>query len=374
MIIKKSFLFILIFFGILGYSIAQQNYNLTIEADIENLDDTTQIQLKKLHQQKTEVIDKETALPDQKFVMNTRIETAGFYQLSESEGNYMIIIAEPGETISIQVDMDNFSRPEIKGSPGSELFYEFLPEIVRLQEKKDSLEDVYTKLRHSDDTVTQEQKENLINAYNETKKDGQKVIKQMIMKNKESLVGLMFVDQLDAKENIELLEGYAKNLNEKYPDNKFVQNFYKQMTNETRIKIGEPAPEIELPTPDGENMQLSDLKGKVVLIDFWASWCSPCRKENPEMVRLYNKYKDDGFTILGVSLDEKRKAWLNAIEKDSLTWHHVSDLKGWKSKASNKYNVSSIPHTVLVDEEGRIIARNLRGEPLKEKLEEIFGH
>lgn len=371
--IRKTLLFIF-FLAISAYSFGQQNYNLTIEATIKGLKDTTGIQLMKLNQEKTEVIDQQMAIPGQKFVMNTRIEKAGFYQLSESDDNYMILITEPGEKLSIQVDMDNFSRPQVKGSPASELFYEFLPEIVKLQDKKDSLENVYTKLRTSDDTVTQEQKENLVDTFRDTEKKEKKVIQQMVQENTESLVGLMFVDQLDTKEHFDLLHQYANNLEESYPENKFVQAFYKKVTNAALTAKGKPAPEIDLPTPDGENMQLSDLKGKVVLIDFWASWCSPCRKENPEMVKLYNKYKDDGFTIFGVSLDKKRNDWLNAIEKDSLVWDHVSDLKGWKSKAAKKYNVSSIPHTVLVDEEGRIIANGLRGEPLKEKLENIFGH
>ena len=373
MSIRKTLLFIL-FLAISTFSFGQQNYNLTIKAGLNNLKDTTTVRLKKLNQKQTEVIDKKQAIPGQKFIMNTRIEKAGFYQLSESKGNYMILITEPGEKLSIQVDMDNFSRPQVKGSPATELFYDFLPKIVKLQDKKDSLENVYTKLRTSDDTVSREQKENLVDTFRNTEKKEKKVIQQMIQNNPKSLVGLMFIDQLNTKNHFDLLNLYATNLEEEYPKNKFVQAFYKKVTNAALTVKGKPAPEIDLPTPDGENMQLSDLKGKVVLIDFWASWCSPCRKENPEMVKLYNKYKDDGFTIFGVSLDKKRKSWLDAIEKDSLIWYHVSDLKGWKSKAAQKYNVSSIPHTVLVDKEGRIIATGLRGEPLKEKLEKIFGH
>jgi peroxiredoxin len=136
---------------------------------------------------------------------------------------------------------------------------------------------------------------------------------------------------------------------------------------------GFEAPDIAGMTPDSSTFALSKLRGKVVLIDFWASWCGPCRKENPNVKVNYNKYKDKGFEILGVSLDRDRTAWKNAIEQDGLTWHHVSDLKGWQSEHAAMYSVTSIPQTVLIDKKGNILARNIRGEQLGAKLKEIFG-
>lgn len=137
--------------------------------------------------------------------------------------------------------------------------------------------------------------------------------------------------------------------------------------------IGAQAPEIALPNVEGDTIRLSDLKGKVVLIDFWASWCGPCRRENPRVVALYNKYKDQGFEILGVSLDREANSWKRAIEDDGLTWVHVSDLKYFRSVAAQTYGVDAIPYTVLVDEEGKILAKRLRGEQLAEKLAAIFS-
>jgi len=139
------------------------------------------------------------------------------------------------------------------------------------------------------------------------------------------------------------------------------------------LMLGAEAPDFTLNTPEGETLSLSALRGKVVMIDFWASWCGPCRRENPNVVRLYNQYKDRGFEILGVSLDRTKQPWLKAIEKDGLEWFHVSDLKGWKSAAAQMYNVSSIPQTLLLDENGNIIARNLRGQQLAQRLAEIFS-
>jgi thiol-disulfide isomerase/thioredoxin len=150
----------------------------------------------------------------------------------------------------------------------------------------------------------------------------------------------------------------------------------KQQSAETNsaIAVGQPAPEIALNDPQGKLRKLSDLKGKTVLIDFWASWCGPCRRENPNVVAAYNKYNKDGFEVFSVSLDKAKDAWLQAIEADGLLWpNHVSDLKWWESEAAKTYNVHSIPFTVLVDKEGKILGHNLRGAMLEDKLKAIYG-
>lgn len=136
--------------------------------------------------------------------------------------------------------------------------------------------------------------------------------------------------------------------------------------------INKQAPELSLPDINGKTITLSSFKGKYVLVDFWASWCIPCRRENPNVVQAFNKYKDKNFTILGVSLDKQKEAWLDAIEHDKLAWTQVSDLQEWKSAAVATFNFSGIPFNVLVDPQGRIIAQSLRGDALEQKLQEIL--
>ena len=135
---------------------------------------------------------------------------------------------------------------------------------------------------------------------------------------------------------------------------------------------GQPAPELMFNTPEGQPLALSSLRGKTVLIDFWASWCGPCRRENPNVKRVYDKYKDQGFEIYGVSLDKGKAKWVEAIQKDGLPWLHVSDLQGWGSAAAKIYSVTSIPQTFLVGPDGTILERGLRGPALEQKLAEIF--
>jgi peroxiredoxin len=142
-----------------------------------------------------------------------------------------------------------------------------------------------------------------------------------------------------------------------------------------RVAIGATAPDFTQNTPDGKPLALSSLRGKYVLIDFWASWCGPCRRENPNVVTAYNKFKDKGFTILGVSLDKDtgREAWLKAIEKDGLAWNQVSDLKYWQNAAAKDYGVQAIPQNFLIDPNGKIVATNLRGEKLQETLSQLLN-
>ncbi len=150
-----------------------------------------------------------------------------------------------------------------------------------------------------------------------------------------------------------------------------------QEKKEIGYDIGDIAPEIELPTPDGDTVALSNLRGQVVLIDFWAGWCGPCRRENPNVVKTFREFKDkdfmigDGFTVYGVSLDKSKDTWTNAIKKDGLMWTQVSDLKYWQSPYVRRYGVRGIPSNFLIDEEGVIIAKNLRGEKLSKTLQKF---
>ena len=153
-------------------------------------------------------------------------------------------------------------------------------------------------------------------------------------------------------------------------------NYYNDLKtiydNNKLLEIGEMAPEIALPQVDGSILKLSDLRGKVVLIDFWASWCGPCRAEFPNVKNLYARFQSKGFEIYGVSLDKDRPSWVSSINSLGLTWKQVSDLKFWACAPAKTYKVSGIPFTVLIDKEGKIIAKNLRGEDLEKKLEELF--
>lgn len=155
-------------------------------------------------------------------------------------------------------------------------------------------------------------------------------------------------------------------------DTKFIKLANKRVASVKGTMVGFPANNFTQNSPEGKPVKLSDFKGKFVLVDFWASWCGPCRQENPNVVAAYQKYKDKGFIILGVSFDSNKDKWLEAIKKDNLTWPHVSDLQGWGNEVGKMYSITSIPQNLLIGKDGKIVAKNLRGSALEEKLAEII--
>lgn len=199
-------------------------------------------------------------------------------------------------------------------------------------------------------------------------------VEQLVRDNKDCLICAFLVTFFEQDMDhfaglyIEVRDALQKN----YADNEYVRHLNDKVKG--LLMPGMEAPEIAMPDADGNIRKLSDLRGKVVMVDFWASWCRPCRGENPNVVRLYAKYHDMGFDIYSVSMDKDRASWLKAIKDDGLVWpNHVSDLNGWTSSGGATYGIMSIPATVLIDREGKIIARNLRGADLERKLAEIFG-
>ena len=156
-------------------------------------------------------------------------------------------------------------------------------------------------------------------------------------------------------------------------DNPYANKILQRIEKLKALETGAVAPHFSLSTPDGETKVLHEIPGKVKIIDFWASWCYPCRKENPFMVKLYEKYHDKGLEIIGVSLDNDHKKWTTAIQKDGLPWIHVSALKKWKCEAVSLYDVQSVPHTVILDSQNRVIARNVRGEELGKLIAKLLG-
>ncbi len=201
--------------------------------------------------------------------------------------------------------------------------------------------------------------------------------------NANSPVLILALANMNAEQDMKSYENVLNQLYSVFPESPTVQIFYsnfaqikKKIDDANFLAPGKMAPDFtELKTDGKKTMSLSSLRGQIVLLDFWASWCGPCRRENPNVVQTYEKYKNDGFTIVSVSLDTDAQKWKNAIEQDQLSWpNHVSDLGGWNSRVAQIYKVSSVPFTVLIDREGNVIKTNLRGPALEEELKRIFGH
>jgi peroxiredoxin len=199
-------------------------------------------------------------------------------------------------------------------------------------------------------------------------------IAELLLKNSPSVgvIEILSKNELDPDLYFSVYEQVAATLRGEWESYQIGRDFIEMVHKMKTVAIGSEAPEIALPSPGGEVVALSSLRGKYVLVDFWAKWCGPCRQENPNVVRVYNKFKERGFEVFGVSLDRNKNDWVQAIEEDGLNWTHVSDLKYFNSEAARTYNINAIPFSILLDPKGIIIAKNLRGRALESKLEEIF--
>ena len=335
------------------------------------------IYLQQLAPQGINDVDTTTLNDKGEFTLTAPIKEIGFFRLKIAERNFATFIFSPNEKVTVTGDASNIGNTyQVEGSPDSKLFWELNKASMVNYGKRDSLQKTFQALINSPkmDSLRMDSLGNalekpytaLVDAHNE-------YLKQFINKNSTSLVALAAIQQLPAEENEDIYKKLDASLSKKYPASPYVKAFHEGVAKQNQIAIGTPAPEINLNTPEGKPLALSSLKGKVVLIDFWASWCGPCRAENPNVVNAYKKYVGKGFDIYSVSLDKDGEKWKQAIQKDNLIWkNHVSDLKFWQSPVVALYNFNSIPTNVLIDKKGNIIAKNLRGEDLDKKLAEIF--
>jgi len=272
------------------------------------------------------------------FKFNTTFDKFNFYLLVFDKQTFTVFFPEPGEQTEITIDINNIRNPKIINSVQSKLYYEYSNQLGLTKNKNKRIE----------------------------------LVKKMIHENPTSPACIFFVNILNTDTYYSYHQKLSKGL-AAYKYNPFIAEYITKTENIKKLSVGGEAPDIALKNPDGKIIKLSSLRGNYVLIDFWASWCRPCRMENPNNVQLYKKYHKKGFEIYGVSLDKNRDLWLKAIKNDNLTWTNVSDLQFWQSEGAKIYNVRSIPHTVLIDKNGKIIANGLRGNNLAKKLKELIG-
>lgn len=311
-------------------------------------------------------------------------QEADYYRVLDTANNSGIVILEPGKTATIEGDLKDMVKTfKSSDSKTNNDYYVFQRKLSEIRSNEEEWVKKYQSFMET--PATEDSATYYVTKLRDMQDVSDKFIKSYIDSIMPSFAVYGMVNYLRIEKEFDYMYALADRVKKEMPDTKYSRLFVGEISRMKAIKdeqaakdakgnaaIGKPAPNFTLHDRSGKAVSLSSLKGRYVLIDFWASWCGPCRAESPNMVKLYNKFKGKNFEILGVSLDGSEDAWNGAIEKDGLTWLHVSDLMQWNSPVVALYGIDGIPATVIVDPNGVIVAKNLRGEELMKTLDELL--
>ncbi len=290
-----------------------------------------------------------------------------FIRVGDSKGNILFFIEN--EDLKVTIYKDSLGSSFVTGGLQNELYTEYQSKIAQLARKRIETTDAYRTAQREQDgiLIAELRKENIAISAEETA-----YRRKFVRENSNSIFGLMLLSELFSKQEMTSSEVTAliNGLGPKLATHKLATELKTSLDAKKMSEIGGTAPQFSAPTPTGEMLSLQDVLGKYTIIDFWASWCRPCRKENPNVVNVYNKYHDKGLNIISVSLDKagQKERWLKAIKDDKMDWYHVSNLRFWQDPIAKQYNVRSIPATFLLDDKGNIIDKDLRGPALGAKI------
>lgn len=346
----------------------EEQKGFSVKGNIKNLKGSS-VSIQELTAKGLVFIDSATVSADGSFELNGNVGQKTFAVIQVNNGASIVVLDSLSEIV-LNIDANKPEDFGVNGSNDTEKLKKLLQLNSTYMLTIQGLESKYAAYADNIPPVTVQ---NQIRAeYDSIMKLRDAAMQAYVLELENSLVPYFATNYLMPQADFAFLKQVdAKN----YPvfmQSKYAQDLHKRIEVLGKTAPGSIAPDIVLADPFGKTVSLSSLRGKTVLVDFWASWCRPCREESPNLVKAYSKYKSRGFEVFSVSLDDNREAWQKAINDDKLLWTHVSDLQKWNSAVVGQYNIESIPFTVLVDAEGKIIAKNLRGKALDDKLAEVL--
>lgn len=358
-------------------SCSENQRKFTVSGHLDNMPVQT-VYLEELNVNDIVILDSSTTKENGDFELTGKNAEIGLYRLRFQYNKFMLLSIDKG-LVKLVGNWSDIEKSKVEGSPSSSSLLNFLDEVRNNMRDFNTLGIVLDSMKaRGDDSALAIAKDQVV----QKNISFTRFIEQYADTTQFLPNAIFAVRMLNPAVEKDYINVFVQNLGARFHNAKLAKDYIAKYneTNSNKVQAqgnssiteGSMAPEISLPTVSGEQVMLSSFKGKYVLVDFWASWCRPCRMENPNVVAAYNKYKDKNFTVLGVSLDDDKDKWQEAIAKDGLTWTHISDLKGWESVAARTYGIESIPSNVLVGPDGKVIARDLRGEALEEKLAEVI--
>lgn len=343
-----------------------------LEAKIDDVEDGTNVYLTKIGPQNAPIPLDTTQVKNDHFEFDLEPgnQEINLIQVEDVVGN--IIFINDADRIKIDVEKDNLRNSKVDAGPHNKLLKDYFSLLMSYAEKRSENINKQRKFIQEKDKLL-ELKQDLKDINEEAKKSSL----DFITTNANSIVGMMALSDIMNSKVIPLnqIKSIYDKFDDEVKDTPLGKMVGQKIAKIGATDIGAEAPKFSGPTPEGKELSLREAMGKLTLIDFWASWCRPCRAENPNIVSVYQDYKDKGFTVIGVSLDKpnSKDAWVKAIEDDNLNWNHISNLKYWQDPIAKKYGVRGIPAAFLIDENGIIVAKDLRGEELRNKVKEILG-
>lgn len=349
----------------------KENNNFNLHITVTGMPDSTMVFLKQREDAKWVTIDS-SLIENNNAKLTGNISSPDIYYVTFSKlRSALPIFIEQGE-INLTADIKNLRDYKVENSKTHAEYENFMTNVLGSFDKKvQELGSKYGIAQRNGDTAEISRLENEYESIQNNKKDA---MINYVKENSKNIVGPYIVYSSAYMFDLDQLEDVASSTDKSLADNKYVKLLNSKITTLKRVQIGQPFINFTMEDPKGKPVSLTSVveKNKYVLIDFWASWCQPCRGENPNVVNAFQKYHNKGFTVFGVSFDRKKNNWIKAIQDDGLTWPHVSDLKGWGNAAGKLYGIQSIPQNILIGPDGKIVARNVRGKALHDKLKELL--
>lgn len=339
-----------------------------ITGNIKNLSDG-KVLLKKFAEGNWKTTDT-AVVKSGSFIFTGKVEVPEMYRIMLADTLTPISVFVDNNEIAITGVKDSLSEVKISGSKVQEEYDNFRFSQKTYKNKLDSLYSEYNKAKDAGNKAFMSKIDSI---YEKVTADQSHATRSYVVANKSSVISAYLTwSSLVYETNLNTLDSITAAFDSTLNKSIYVMMLKDYISILKKVEIGQPAVDFTMNDVDGKPVVLSSLYGKYLLVDFWASWCSPCRQENPNVVEAYKKFNTKGFNVLGVSFDNNKESWLKAIKDDKLTWNHVSDLKKWDNAAGKLYGIRSIPSNILLDPKGVIIAKNLRGENLQKKLAELL--